>query len=186
MGYDDKGIWVSRRVQRHICAWRSETGGGGRAKRRPPPPGTGNPQGAEPSDPKRDVGSISILAKDSWSAAAASASWRSAVTRWCDTRTRHRASRPSPITSATRATSMAATDIWPHRVMVFMKGVAGRPEVDLRDHLLDRARHCAERNLRKHRLQFSLKFNLYAGLQTETLERARFRVRIRSGSATIA
>ncbi len=43
-------------------------------------------------------------------------------------------------------------DIWPHRVMIFLKGWVGTPEADLRRHLLDRARHESERHLWQPRL----------------------------------
>ena len=77
-------------------------------------------------------------------------------------------------------------DIWPHRVMVFLKGWLGTPEADLHGHTVDRARHQPECHLRQSSGTSSAGNSASTPASTGIPGAARSRARIHSGWATIA
>ena len=161
-GYDDKGIWVSDGCSGTFALGEVKPVAGA-AQAATPPPATGKSQPAEPTDQTEtwgvfDPGKGFLVGRSSLGELAISGY---ALVRYTNqtpgvqTFTDHLGN--------TRNVD-GRHDIWPHRVMVFMKGWLGDPKLIYAITywtVLDTAQNAIFGNLG---YQFSRKFNLYAGL----------------------
>jgi len=165
-GYDDKGIWVS-----DGCSGTFALGDvnkdvkpvAGAAQAATPPPATGNPQGAEPTDPNEtwglfDPGKGFLVGRSSVG--------ELAISGYALVRYTNQTPGVSTFTDHLGNTRNVdgRNDIWPHRVMVFMKGWLGDKKLIYAITywtVLDTAQNAIFGNIG---YQFSRKFNIYAGL----------------------
>ena len=139
-GYDDQGVWVTEgcsaeflvragsRAPETVAADRPSRSGAAAGLARPPRRDAGAARHRNPPSASR-AGASSSPATASWSDATRPESSRSAPTPCSATSTRRPTTRPSPITSATSATSTRAADFFPHRAILYFKGWVGNPKL---------------------------------------------------------
>jgi hypothetical protein len=172
-GYDDKGVWVS-------------DGCGGEFLL-----GATTVVGATPGAPREPAGRIEEFgefAPGNGFPRRTEQCWRAVHQRVCAVAVCQPVARRADLhrSPRQRAPVDGRNDFYPHRIMVFFKGLARQPEADLQHHALDRQHHRPATPSSATSATSSAASSASTPGSTGTRARARSRARIHTGSATTA